>query len=200
MVTIDSAAENQWVVDTFYSAVYSNEFSQGTPGFWIGYNDMGGTGVYYWQYGSSVYTNWDPAASVYSPFCATLTHSYSSAGRYLWYPSSCSELTVGLCEINLISPTPAPTMRPTASRCTDSDVYFDSHCYSITTSSYYSFFDAENACTAAGDGRAIVTITSAEENQFLTTNVLTSGGFWIGYKRKAYSSWVWEYGFSVYTN
>lgn len=54
LVTINDAAENQWVRSTFAPLC-------GCGRFWIGLNDVAQEGVYRWQSGEPVtYTNWEP--------------------------------------------------------------------------------------------------------------------------------------------
>jgi len=55
LVTINDAAENAWIVDTF------SEFGGISRAIWAGMNDSASEGTFVWSSGESVaYTNWGP--------------------------------------------------------------------------------------------------------------------------------------------
>ncbi|WP_182866750.1 C-type lectin domain-containing protein [Stieleria mannarensis] len=64
LVTIDDAAENQWIIDTF-AGIPGIPFVQLRPidvlTFWIGLNDIAQEGQFEWVSGEPItYTNWAP--------------------------------------------------------------------------------------------------------------------------------------------
>lgn len=66
LVTINSAAENQWVLNTFFPVAQDYAYWYGLPdqnqiSLWLGLNDVSSEGSFKWSSGQAVnYTNWQP--------------------------------------------------------------------------------------------------------------------------------------------
>ena len=62
LATINDAAENQWINDTFIPLAISNQPSaQGNVSLWIGLNDTANEGIFTWASGEAVsYLHWNP--------------------------------------------------------------------------------------------------------------------------------------------
>ena len=117
LVTINDAAENQWVYDTFggvattYAAANSLP-DQSVLSLWIGFSDHVTEGTFVWSSGEAVtYTNWrsnEPAGNaadedfvgMFVNNNPTLWHDIVGTDRF-------TDLTFGVVEINSIVPEPS---------------------------------------------------------------------------------------------
>jgi glucose/arabinose dehydrogenase len=174
LVTVNDAAENNWLVQTF----------GGTEGLWIGITDRTTEGQFAWASGAGVsYTNWAPG----EPNNAGGNQdygwmNYSAPG--LWDDRGASDRLRGIIEIRQTQP--------------PQEVFtYNGKQYRLTSAGTWN--EAQTA--AQGFGGNLVTINDAAEEAWLRQTFGTSD-LWIGLNdQQVEGSFVWANGEAVtYTN
>ncbi len=174
LVSIGSANENQWIVNTFITS--SNK------GAWIGLNDIDQEGIYKWVSGEVFsYSNWNSG----EPNNAGNEDVVAMTINGKWNDDSVNNTTVGRAIFERLQP----------------NWKFNSatnHSYAVLDCGSWP------ACQAQAQtlGANLVTVNDSAEQQWLASNFNSTSKYWIGYTDKDQEGvWKWISGESPsYTN
>lgn len=192
LVSIDDAAEQQWIEDNFDTS----------DPLWIGYSDRANEGVYSWSNGSdATYTNWLPGQPDDNGSAEDYAVINWNDGDGRWNDVRDSLRTVGIIEISNSEPESESELEPEPEPPVDLDQTF-----SNGGSEYRLTFSATTWKQAQAEaeelGGNLLTINDVIEKQWVSQTFGTNQPYWIGLNDEANEGeFVWSSGVdSAYRN
>ncbi len=166
LVTINNAAEENWIKQTFGNS----------EGFWMGLSDKNQEGTFKWASGEALtYTNWAPGEP--NDFGGGQDYgriNFSNSRQ--WDDEYAFTKLRGIIEIKLGTPNPPTPTPPTPTPPTNNSPTYNGSRYQLTSAKTWEEAQAE----ARSLGGNLVTINNVAEENWIKQTFGNNKGFWMG--------------------
>ena len=175
LVSIDDAAEQQWIDDNFNT----------TDPLWIGYSDRANEGEYTWSNGSdATYTNWLPGQPDDDGSAEDYAVINWNSGDGRWNDVRDSARFSGIVEISNSELEPEPEPEPAPELTIDpNETFINGGSEYRLTSSATTWEEAQAEAEELGGN--LLTINDVIEKQWVSQTFGTSQQYWIGLNDQA---------------